>query len=86
MVFLRFREGSTNNHTKIFPIEPLKDTRLLTICILFVLALGQMFPLTILAADEPFGTHSRRPLRLTQKCETMFVNHTVDFPRERHHG
>jgi hypothetical protein len=86
MVFLQFKKESTNGHTKSFPIESLKDNRLLTILILFFLALGLMFPQTILAADEAFGTHSRQPLRLTQKYETMSMNRTVDFPRERRHG
>jgi len=86
MVFLQFKEGSSKGHTKNFPIESLKNNRLPTIRILFVLALGLMFPQTILASDEPFETYSRRPLRLTQKGETMSMNRTVDCPRERHHG
>ena len=86
MVFLQFKEGSTKGHTKNFPIESLKDNLLPTILIFFVLALGLMFPQTILAADEPLGAHSRRPLRLMQKGETMSMNRTVNFPRERHHG
>jgi len=40
MVFLHFKEGSTNGHTKNFPIESLKDNRLPIIRILFVLAVA----------------------------------------------